>query len=100
ARRAHRRRPAGRARAHPLALARDDRQRAGRDRSHSLKRERARSRRNAPSLLELIEARSVLVELADEGEREARAHVLEVRADLQAAAVPARLALDLFDRDL
>src|SRR3954447_25426531 len=39
--------------------------------------------------------RSLLVELADEAEREERAHVLEVRADLHVDLVPAGVALDL-----
>src|SRR5690606_6883734 len=67
----------------------------------SSERKRARLRRDAPSSERSDRAeRSGLVELADQRQREARAHVLEVRAHLQAAAVPAGLALDVLDRDL
>src|SRR3954470_11321001 len=43
---------------------------------------------------------SFLVELADQGQRERRPHVLEVRAHLEIAPVPAGLALDVLDGDL
>ena len=44
--------------------------------------------------------RLVLVELADHGQGEHRAHVLEVRANLHADPVPTGFAFDVFDDDL